>query len=425
MQRFVRGFALALAILIFVASGNVLAQGEKVNLRIVSFWTDTRFPDWVASVDEFNAMHPHIHATLEMSGGAGSTERMSTLMLSQNPPDVIQLWKYLHNAYVDAGELVELTPYMERDGWLENDHLYPPFLDWVSPDFDGKYYGLADFPGPSVFFYNVKLFEELGLEPPTTFEELIETGKIVKDLGYIPLLGDWQSNNILDPISKIQAQTAGIQPVLDAVAGESSLVTEPLIKAVTLFKEMIDAGLITPDTLAFDGVAAASAFVSGQVAMYSDKSHVVNNIDPIKPEGFEYDIFNVKFVEDPVTMYTATFGAIWAIPAKSNHHDEAWEFMRWMWSKEWQEQYMVGNGQLSSVQAANENIDHPITKKVADEIMPTLNRDSFYLIDILPQPVIAELSNRLHELVLGVIEDPVEVLELAQRALEEWQSQRN
>lgn len=412
-----------LLVLLVTLSTVVLAK-EPVTIRVLSFWSESRFPTWKSSIEEFHETHPHIRVEFEMAGGAGASQRMQMEMLSDNPPDVIQFWKYMFNDYAENGQLVELTPYLEEKGWLSG-YFYEPVLEWNSPSFDGKIWGLSDFLGPSVFFYNVSMFKDYGLTPPDTFDELLELGKKFNGRGVLPLLGDWQATtNILDPLAKIQVQTAGMKPVHDAVLGKTTLLSEPLIRAVKMMKQMIDVELIQPGSLSFDSVMAASALVSGQAAMYSDKSHVINNIDPIKPPGFEYDIFTMRFVDDPVTMYSATLGADWAIPLKTRHPDEAWEFMEWMWSKEWQRKHLVEAGQLSSIPSANAAIDHPISRKVADTILPTLNTDSFYLIDLLPSPVLAEVGARLHELVLGRINDPVQVLEYGQAALEKWQAEQ-
>lgn len=396
-----------------------VAAQSKVTLRVLDFWGEVRFPTWQASVAEFNKAHPNIKVELEQAAGKGSVERMRSEFLSGDPPNIMLFWKTYFNEYVHEGQLIELTDFIKKEGWLKG-HLYDPALDWVSPDLDGRYYGLPDIPTVSVFFYNTKMFKKWGLSEPRTFDELIAVGKKIKERGVTVMLGDWsERTNIMDPLAKIQVQTAGIQPVLDAVAGEGSLTDPPLMKAAQLMHKLVQEGLIGPEAIAFDASGATRMFVTGNLGILSDKSATISLIEAAKPEDFEYDVFSeIPFVEDPVCPFSCTWGAIQAMPIQ--HKDqakEAWEFMRYVWSVDWQKKHIIGNNQTSNVIKASEHITHPVTKKIFD-IVPRLTRDSFYLIDIVPSRVLRETGGKLQEMVLGQA-TPEEVMQKAQQALEE------
>ena len=163
--------------------------------------------------------------------------------------------------------------------------------------------------------------------------------------------------------------------------------------------------------------AALSAFAAGKAAIYSNKAVTIVSLDQIKPPNFNYDIFTLDFVKNPVSRYTATFGAIWSIPLKSKSQDEAWSFMKWMWSVPWQKANVAAQTNISSVPEANTALTQPVMRKIADTVMPTLTDDSFYLIDVLPNPVLNELGTRLHQLVLGEVTLP-QVLQYTQAELD-------
>ena len=415
---------LAMVLILFVSWSMLFAGGtnekssDTTTLRVLSFWSDTRFPTWAPSMAEFEKANPGIKIDLEMAGRDGSVQRMQTEMLSNTPPDVIVFWKFMFNEYANNGQLVDLMPYIKESGY-DKDHFYAPALNWCSPKFDGHVYGVPDLIGPTLFFYNTDMFKEFGLKPPTNLAELLALAPKLKAKGVMPMVGDWQANiNILDPLAKIQAQTTGLQPIRDIIAGKATFAeTEGFVKAIEIFKQLVDAGLITPQSASMDEDGAISAFVANKAAIYSNKANTVVSLERIRPADFNYDVFYVPFVENPVTQYSATFGGIWSVPNKSQNPDEAWKFIEWMWSEDWQAEHISKQFSLSSVPAANAMINHTIMHEIGESVMPTLKEDSFYLIDELPGPVMDVLAARLHQLILGEIGVDA-VIEHTQKALD-------
>ena len=90
--------------------------------------------------------------------------------------------------YVDAwgpsieNYLLPLEGYIEEDGWdLEN---YPnAYLEAGKGYRDGVRYGIPLRGHPFMLFYREDIFEELGLEPPTTWAELEAAAEAIKAAG--------------------------------------------------------------------------------------------------------------------------------------------------------------------------------------------------------------------------------------------------
>lgn len=78
----------------------------------------------------------------------------------------------------NAHWLVPLDEWMEQDGIDPN--RYPPaFIK--SAQYDGKTIGLPLRAHPQLFFYRKDIFDELGLEAPKTWDDVIEAGKVIKE----------------------------------------------------------------------------------------------------------------------------------------------------------------------------------------------------------------------------------------------------
>ncbi|WP_420628492.1 ABC transporter substrate-binding protein [Candidatus Leptofilum sp.] len=75
--------------------------------------------------------------------------------------------------------LEPLEPYIERDGIDYADDYPPSFMQ--AAVLDGTQYGFPVRTHAFVLHYREDVFEELGLEPPTTWNEMIEVGRTIQE----------------------------------------------------------------------------------------------------------------------------------------------------------------------------------------------------------------------------------------------------
>ena len=76
---------------------------------------------------------------------------------------------------VRAGALEPLDPYVDEYGYREELQEIAPVYRDNQMTVDGTIYGFPDDGDVFVFYYRKDIFEENGLEPPTTWQELIPT----------------------------------------------------------------------------------------------------------------------------------------------------------------------------------------------------------------------------------------------------------
>jgi raffinose/stachyose/melibiose transport system substrate-binding protein len=101
------------------------------------------------------------------------------------PPCVFDTWGGGPlREYVKAGQVVDLTPYLEKD---------PAFRDrflptaWKAVTYDNKIYGIpTENVSAAVIFYNKDLFRQYNLSPPTTWGDLMNVVKVLQAHGIAP-----------------------------------------------------------------------------------------------------------------------------------------------------------------------------------------------------------------------------------------------
>lgn len=192
-----------------------------------------------------------VRATLRTPSAPGiftwwSGYRMKDLVDAGLVADVSELWK----KYTDAG-------------------LYNPSLA-SAYTFDGKIYGIPNLVAYWVVFYNKKVFEEQGLTPPKTWEELETIAATLKGKDITPfgatVEGRWPAFIWFEEF--LVRQNPDFYNRL--MNGEAKYTDPEAQAAFAKWKEWIEAGYFTDPSTAF-GTAGSNAmaglFAQGKLAM--------------------------------------------------------------------------------------------------------------------------------------------------------------
>lgn len=197
------------------------APGEREAADAMKAALAAKFPDIVWTEDP-------------VAGGGGSNLRavLQSRLAAGNYPDT---WQTLGGAelknYVDSGYLKPLDALYKKLGY---DKVIPgPLLKAVT--IDGKPYSVPlNMHLENILYYDKKLFDELGITPPTTFEELIAACDQIKaakpDLTCLGLGSKekWGDAFVLD---SLLLQEGGPEYYTQLFKGEIDVANDPKFKA--------------------------------------------------------------------------------------------------------------------------------------------------------------------------------------------------
>ena len=268
-----------------------------------------------------------------------STIDIAFVLNSQLTPAVIELLEPLNDYQADRP--IE-----------EIDDIFPGMIDAAT--FDGQLYAVPYRQTPSGLHYNSVYFEERGVEPPTTLEELVEAAK---ELTYTREDGTkvygliFTGNHYANMIDLARAYDGDfIDTQFEVVANEPGMV-----KAVTLMKELYDAGVLPPnwtqltsddiDVWMQQGRAAMSIATISKTRNYNDETN------SMFPGAFE--VINLPSSETVIDTYPVAPAKVefWSmsILRNSSNKDASWDLIRTMSSPESVLiAAMNGNGQIRS-----------------------------------------------------------------------------
>ncbi|GAA5200188.1 sugar ABC transporter substrate-binding protein [Microbacterium jejuense] len=172
-------------------NGDDSASGEGKTLDV---WImQGTNPDAEPFFDEVaDAFKDETGATLnvEFVQWADAHDRFVTSIAGGTTPDVAETGTTWTPEFADAGALAPITDYIKKDG-LEDD-LVEGLVK--SGTYDGEQYGMPWYAGVRSLVYRSDIFEELGLDAPTNWEELRDAALAIKaahpDMTAVAVPGD-------------------------------------------------------------------------------------------------------------------------------------------------------------------------------------------------------------------------------------------
>lgn len=229
-------------------------------------------------------------------------------------------------AFAEAGLLYDLTQAYEERDWP----IYGFAKDQVT--FDGKVMGVPGEMETIGLFYNVDLFEELGIEEPTTLDELEAAAETILEAGTIPLAvhdaEGWQGGHLLSMALSSRVGGEGMEALLN---GEESWTSPDVVAALETWQRFNEAGYLPPTPTAVDYDTGNSLFFSGEAAMLPNGSWLVNDIPEV-----DFEVGYIPFpAEDGPGIFTAGLGSGPYISANTEHPEAALALLDFLVSPEY------------------------------------------------------------------------------------------
>lgn len=162
------------------------AADEPVTITL-GIWPEDTLTDDIAVHEGYVAtmkeLHPNV--TCEPAYYKYATDTFMSMVEAGTVPTVFESWFTEPQKLIREGAVADITDQLEARGWL--DKISPAIRDLLS-DENGRIYGIPRDGYALGLMCNVALFKEAGLVDadgypiyPTTWEELAETAKTIKD----------------------------------------------------------------------------------------------------------------------------------------------------------------------------------------------------------------------------------------------------
>ncbi len=138
---------------------------EKVTLSYPMWLSPQERATVEKACEALTAKFPTIQVVTESSGEKDMIAKLITTVASGTPPDLAASNDKMFTEIAMANAYADITPYLNRDrAQVDVNDYYPVYL--AATKLRGKQYGLPDYAGTGVFYYNKLLFERVGVPLP-------------------------------------------------------------------------------------------------------------------------------------------------------------------------------------------------------------------------------------------------------------------
>ena len=329
-------------------AGEENAKEEQVTITIMQANSpDKAYFDKLG--EAFTKEHPNIKVEVIAVPYDNFDSKLQTLVASGDAPDItthVSAMGFMD--FYSKDMLTDLTPYIEKSGFDYKEAGIPENV-MESAMIDGKIYGIPLNTFTSVLVYNKDIFDAAGVEyPPSDYEDKTWTWDKMIEMAKQLTSGE-EGNKTYGLLWNWSGTTPGQDPQyfgLDmfnmsddnpAFAKSGNMADPAIIESYQKIVDLAFVDGISPSPAiqqAMAGTNDAEPFLSGRIAMEVDGSWILNGLNemPFRAGVAAIPIGGDENIRD--VLYTDPY----VILKGSKHPEEAFEFIKFMASKEMQEQ---------------------------------------------------------------------------------------
>lgn len=150
------------------------AGAEKVSLNVIAAQYGTQTSDWWAGfVKDFNAANENIDLTVDVVSWNDIYTVVNTRIANGQAPDILNIDVFADYQADDL--LLPAQDYVSPETYAK---MYPSFLE--QSVVDGTVWAVPDLASARALYYNVDIFNEIGMDVPTTWDELTAVCEAIK-----------------------------------------------------------------------------------------------------------------------------------------------------------------------------------------------------------------------------------------------------
>jgi len=307
------------------------SSGDDVTLTVWS-WQASTSSDWERVFDVYEEANPGVTIRFEGYQPTEYNQILATGLEGSDGPDVAMLRAYggAQNA-IQSGQIVPIDD--EVDGL---DQFDPTVLQAAQGREDGVTYGVPFAFQTLQMIYNKTMFDEMGLEEPTTWDEFIDLQESIQADGVTPIALGAREDWVLPIFADIMgsARYGGTEFEQAVLSGEKDFTDPDYVASLEIAADMQQ--YMDKDVSAIAVADATLQFTSGQAAQWPGGSYDLATFQDSAPDT-EWGVYQVppppgSVLDTPVTPAYAdgSFG----INASSDKQEASLDLLNWMTTAE-------------------------------------------------------------------------------------------
>lgn len=230
-----------------------------------------------------------------------------------------------------------------------------------------KLYGIPMALSTVGVLYNVSAFNQLGLQVPTTFNQLTNLCRTIKGDGKIPMMLAGQVPDLY-ALSLAAGTVYADTPNWNTERADRKVTfagSAGWKRALTEFSDLSSAGCFQPGAASGTTSQAFSAMASGQALMFLAPSAALGAIQSLAP-SLDVEMFPTPGPTAAATRAVVEYNDAFSVNAQSSHSAAAETLVQFLSEPSQQDTYAKINGEISLPDAATGNLPAPYKPLAAD-----------------------------------------------------------
>ncbi len=389
--------------------GMTTQRAQKKQLTLYSIQGDSAVNEVIAdSVHRFEQSNKSFEVVHELIPNDLYKNRLSVCVATNQMPDVFPTWSgSILKEYISIGGVVNLNDFMDRDNYISR--FNKKAIDMVTMD-NGIWGVPVENMTITLIFYNKNIYKGLNLSEPTTFNQLKDNIKVLKEHGYIPFALANRTAWTGSMFYMYFVDRLGGPKVFDDAANRKnngSFNNEVFVKAGEMVQELVNLGAFPKGFNWQDEDAgdARNLLYNESAVMFLSGSWFLSNVKYEHPEFYKkIGIFPFPVVDGGKGHPDNTIGTMgdnfYSVASSCHYIDEAFELIQYL-IDDTAVQKRIHAGKIPPVD--NVDIKDPLTSEVLKYINKSPNVQFWY--DQYLPPKLSEAHLTLTRQIFGG-EDP-------------------
>ena len=311
----------AAAALLGVSLLSLSAQAQPVKLTMWSIDGDNDL--YATLTNDFNASQDEIEIEWRGLPFDDLVNESLRAFATGQAPDVISLDNPDFALFSSRGAMLDITDRVAKSDVIDTSVFYEGPL--ASASWDGKLYGVPKATNTIALFYNKDLLTKAGVEPPKTWDELLEAARKLND----------PANNVYGITWSARANEEGtfqFLPWIQMGGGSFDNVNTPgAVHALEVWKTMLDEKLASQDVLALGQWDSTGTFNAGNAAMAISGPWELGRMST--DAKFDWGVTLLPTATEGGERSSAMGDFNWGIFATTKHPDEAFKAIEYFVSQ--------------------------------------------------------------------------------------------
>lgn len=339
---------------------------------------------WDRAIEIFEETHPGVTVEFEEKGFEQIQDTAQMVLNSPEGPDIMEYNKGNATAGLlsSQGLLADLTEPAEERGWADmlSSSLQTTAVYEDGVMGSGSWYGVPNYGEFVLVYYNQEMFDEHGVEVPTTLEEFEAAMETFVEAGITPLAvggAEYPAQQIWYQLALANADREFVN-AFQLYEGDVDFHGPEMTTGAEKFVEWLDAGYVSSDAAGIPAEDMGVSFTSGEYPILISGTwwfgRFVDEID------FDWGTFLFPGSD----LYLGSSGNLWVVSERSENKELAYEFIDITMSEEIQN--LLGNNGGIPVAADPEAITDERSRELIENFNTVVDNDGLAFYPDWPAP---------------------------------------